>query len=152
MYQRILIPTDGSAISRKAVKHGIALAKSLGASVVAFFAPEDYRAIMYTEYMPAAMLSQDEFEAQAKKAADKQLLFVQKAADAAGIACETYWTTSVAPWEAIIEAAIGRAVKITIGMAPKLGFFFRSSIKFQPSNMGRSMSSRMSDGGGWSRR
>ncbi len=105
MYRRILIPTDGSAISRKAVKHGIALAKSLGATVVGFFAPEDYRAIMYTEYMPAALLSQDEFEAQAKKAADKQLAVVQKAAEAAGVAFESYWTISVAPWEAIIEAA-----------------------------------------------
>ncbi len=105
MYRRILIPTDGSAISRKAVKHGIALAKSLGATVVGFFAPEDYRAIMYTEYMPAALLSQDEFEAQARKAADKQLAVVQKAAEAAGVAFESYWTISVAPWEAIIEAA-----------------------------------------------
>jgi nucleotide-binding universal stress UspA family protein len=105
MYRRILIPTDGSAISRKAVKHGIALAKSLNATVVAFFAPEDYRAIMYTEYMPASLLSQDEFEAQARKAADKQLAVVQKAADAAGVAFESHWTITVAPWEAIIEAA-----------------------------------------------
>ena len=105
MYRRILIPTDGSAISRKAVKHGIALAKSLGATVVGFFAPEDYRAIMYTEYMPAALVSQDEFEAQARKAADKQLAVVQKAAAAAGVAFESYWMISVAPWEAIIEAA-----------------------------------------------
>ena len=105
MYRRILIPTDGSAISRKAVKHGITLAKSLGATVVGFFAPEDYRAIMYTEYMPAALVSQDEFEAQARKAADKQLAVVQKAAAAAGVAFESHWMISVAPWEAIIEAA-----------------------------------------------
>jgi nucleotide-binding universal stress UspA family protein len=105
MYRRILIPTDGSAISRKAVKHGIALAKSLGATVVGFFSPEDYRAIMYTEYMPAALLSQDEFEAQARKAADKQLAVVQKVAEAAGVAFESYWMISVAPWEAIIDAA-----------------------------------------------
>lgn len=105
MYRRILIPTDGSAISRKAVKHGVALAKSLGATVVGFFSPEDYRAIMYTEYMPAALLSQDEFESQARKAADKRLALVQKAAEAAGVKFESYWTISIAPWEAIIEAA-----------------------------------------------
>ena len=105
MYGRILIPTDGSAISRKAVKHGVALAKSLSATVVGFFSPEDYRAIMYTEYMPATLLSQDEFEAQAKKAADKQLALIGKAAEAAGVPFESYWTISIAPWEAIIEAA-----------------------------------------------
>ena len=48
MYKRILIPTDGSAISRKAVKEGVALAKWVGASVVEFFAPEDYRVVIYS--------------------------------------------------------------------------------------------------------
>jgi nucleotide-binding universal stress UspA family protein len=105
MYKRILIPTDGSPVSRKAVKQGMAFARSIGARVVGFFSTEDYRAIMYTEYMPAAMLSQEEFEAQAKKAAEKQLAFVQKAATAAGVSYEPYWTISIAPWEAIIEAA-----------------------------------------------
>jgi len=105
MFKRILIPTDGSAISRKAVKQGVAFAKSIGATVVGFFSPEDYRAIMYTEYMPATILSQEEFEAQAKKAAEKQLAQVQKAADAADVRYESYWTISITPWEAIIEAA-----------------------------------------------
>jgi nucleotide-binding universal stress UspA family protein len=105
MYKRILIPTDGSAISRKAVKQGVALARSLGASVVGFFSPEDYRAVMYTEYMPATLLSQEDFEAQARKAAEKQLAFVQKTAETARVPYEGFWLISVAPWEAIIEAA-----------------------------------------------
>jgi|SRR5689334_20657421 nucleotide-binding universal stress UspA family protein len=105
MYKRILIPTDGSSVSRKAVKQGVDFAKSVGAKVVGFFSPEDYRAIMYTEYMPAAMLSQEEFEAQAKKAAEKQLAFMQKTAATAQVPYESYWMISVAPWEAIIEAA-----------------------------------------------
>ena len=58
--------------------------------------------------MPPALLSQEEFEAQAKKAADKQLTVVQKAAAAAGVACESDWVITVAPWEAIIEAARAR--------------------------------------------
>jgi nucleotide-binding universal stress UspA family protein len=105
MYARILIPTDGSAISRKAVKQGVEFAKAIGAQVVGFFSPEDYRAIMYTEYMPATLLSQEEFEAQAKKAAEKQLAQVQKIAEAAGVPYESYWAISISPWEAIIEAA-----------------------------------------------
>jgi nucleotide-binding universal stress UspA family protein len=105
MYKRILIPTDGSAISRKAAKQGVAFAKAIGATVVGFFSPEDYRAIMYTEYMPATLLSQEEFEAQAKKAAEKQLATIEKAAQSAGVDFESYWTISVAPWEAIIDAA-----------------------------------------------
>ena len=35
MYQRILVPTDGSALSKKAVKSAVDLAASVGAEVVA---------------------------------------------------------------------------------------------------------------------
>jgi nucleotide-binding universal stress UspA family protein len=35
MYKHILIPTDGSNLSAKAIEHGIALAKVLGAKVTA---------------------------------------------------------------------------------------------------------------------
>jgi len=33
MYKHILIPTDGSELSQKAVDYGLALAKSVGAKV-----------------------------------------------------------------------------------------------------------------------
>ncbi len=35
MYTNILIPTDGSELSSKAVQHGVALAKRIGARVTA---------------------------------------------------------------------------------------------------------------------
>ena len=35
MYRHILIPTDGSELSRRAVQHGLALAKAVGAKVTA---------------------------------------------------------------------------------------------------------------------
>jgi nucleotide-binding universal stress UspA family protein len=36
MFKRILLPTDGSAVSRKAVKQGVDVAKATGAKVVGF--------------------------------------------------------------------------------------------------------------------
>ncbi|HTT39485.1 MAG TPA: universal stress protein [Burkholderiales bacterium] len=105
MYKKILLPTDGSALSRKAVKQGVAFAAALGAKVVGFFSPEDYRALMYSEYIPPSLMSQKEFEAQAKKAAEKHLAFIEKTAQAAGVPYEGYYLSSLAPWEAIIEAA-----------------------------------------------
>jgi nucleotide-binding universal stress UspA family protein len=105
MYKRILLPTDGSPVSRKAVKQGVAFAKAIGATVVGFFSPEDYRALMYSEYIPPALLSQEEFEAQAKKAAEKRLAFAAKAAQEAGVPYESLHIPGIAPWEAIIEAA-----------------------------------------------
>ena len=84
MFKRILLPTDGSDLSKKSVKKGIEFAKSINAKVVGFFSPEDYRALMYSEYIPPSLMSQEEFEANAKKAAEKQLAFIEKTASAAG--------------------------------------------------------------------
>ncbi len=38
MFKHILIPTDGSPVSAKAVKAGLALAKQSGAKVTGFYA------------------------------------------------------------------------------------------------------------------
>ena len=105
MFKKILLPTDGSELSRKSVRKGVEFAKSINAKVVGFFSPEDYRALMYSEYIPPSLMSQDEFEANAKKAAEKHLAFVEKTAKAAGVPYEGYYLSSIAPWEAIVEAA-----------------------------------------------
>jgi nucleotide-binding universal stress UspA family protein len=101
----MLLPNDGSDASKKAVKKGVEFAKSIGATVVGFFSPEDYRAYLFSEYVPPHMLSQEEFEANAKKAAQKYLAFVEKTAKAAGVPYEAHFLPGTAPWEAIIEAA-----------------------------------------------
>jgi nucleotide-binding universal stress UspA family protein len=105
MYRKILIPTDGSPISRKAVKQGIAFAKEVGAKVVGFFSPEDYRVMMYSEFVPPAVVTEEEFDAQTRKVAEKQLSFVESTAKAADVPYEGYYVTSITPWQAIIEAA-----------------------------------------------
>jgi nucleotide-binding universal stress UspA family protein len=105
MYKRILIPTDGSAVARKAVKQGVALAKAIGAKVVGFFSPADYRALIYAEYVSPVLVSAEQFEGQAAKAAEKRLSFVEKTAAAAGVPYESFYLPGIAPWEAIIEAA-----------------------------------------------
>jgi nucleotide-binding universal stress UspA family protein len=105
MFQKILLPTDGSDLSRKAVTEGVELARALNARVVGFFSAEDYRVLMYSEYVPPSLLSQDEFEANARNAAEKHLAFVEHTAAAAGVPYEGLYLVSVSPWEAIIEAA-----------------------------------------------
>ena len=42
MYKHILIPTDGSELSKKAVDHGIGLAKALNAEVTAVTVSEPF--------------------------------------------------------------------------------------------------------------
>jgi len=105
MFKRILIPTDGSALSKRAVKKGIQFARSMGASVVGFYSPEDYQTLMYSEYVPPNLLSRKEFEAHAKSVAQKHLAFVERLARAAGVPFEGFYAASVTPWNAIVEAA-----------------------------------------------
>ena len=106
MFKKILLPTDGSDLSKKAVRKGVQFAKSIDASVVGFHSPEDYRAgMMYSEYVVPSLLSLEQFEEYARKAAEKHLAFVEKTAAAAGVPYESFHLPSIAPWEAIIEAA-----------------------------------------------
>ena len=44
MYKHLLVATDGSRLSNKAVAHAISLAKRLGAKLTAFYAAPDYPA------------------------------------------------------------------------------------------------------------
>lgn len=105
MFTKILLPTDGSELSQKAVTTGVDFAKSIGARVVGFFSPPDYSSFLYSEYIPPSLMSQNDFEANAKSAGEKQLAFIEQAAKAAGVPYESYSVPSAAPWQAIVEAA-----------------------------------------------
>ncbi len=103
MYKRILIPTDGSALSRKAVKEGVKLAKSVGAEVEAFTATPRFR--VFTLDSTMATDAAAEYRRDSKKAAKKALDAVRKAAASAGVPCRTEHVVSDYPYEAIIQAA-----------------------------------------------
>ena len=62
MFKNILIPTDGSPLSQKAVVQGVALAKSVGAKVTAFFAAPPATPIVYRDHLPVGYATPDEHE------------------------------------------------------------------------------------------
>lgn len=105
MYKHILIPTDGSALSKKAVKKGVEFARELGAKVTFFHSPADYEVVLYGEYFPPDLMPQDEYEKRAKRNAEKILAEAEKTASAAGVDCDTAYKSSRTPWEAIVAAA-----------------------------------------------
>lgn len=105
MYKRILIPVDGSPLSKKAVREGVKLAKLCDAKVVGFFSPPEYEVLIYGEYVPPDLMAREEYEERAARNAAKILAAVEKEAKAAGVACENHFASSRMPWEAIIEAA-----------------------------------------------
>lgn len=105
MFKRILIPTDGSALSRKAIKAGVRLAKDLRAKVTAYYAMEMFQPYVYGDGTVIDSATLNAFEQRARQQGHKFLAEVEKAAKAAGVGCETVMTKPVTPYQGIIDAA-----------------------------------------------
>ena len=105
MYTNLLVATDGSKFSEKAVVHAIGLAKALGAKVTAFYAAPDYPDPTYSEGIIYETISRKDYAAIAAADAEKVLAKVAKKAEAEGVKCDTRYALSRAPWEAILAAA-----------------------------------------------
>jgi nucleotide-binding universal stress UspA family protein len=105
MFKNVLIPTDGSKLSQKAAAQGVALAKSLGAKVIAFFAAPPATPVVYRNSMPVGYTTPEEHERLIERTAAKHLEFVERAAKKAGIRCEALHLTSDYPEDAILKIA-----------------------------------------------
>ncbi len=102
MFQRILVPTDGSDITAKAVQTGIGLAKSLGARLLTISVKEPFPYSAISEMQPTP--PQEFFDAQ-ERIASQRIKDVIAACEAAGVACEGHTVEALHPWEAIIDHA-----------------------------------------------
>lgn len=104
MFRNILIPTDGSELSEKAVKAGIDFAKSIGAKVTGFRATEMYP-WAYGDYVPLSVYSPEQRAEQEIALSTRILKFVTDYAKTAGVTCKVYDAKSIVPYEGIIKAA-----------------------------------------------
>ncbi len=105
MFKKILIPTDGSALSRKAIRAGVRLAKELGAKITAYYALEMFQPYVYGDGTVIDSATLNAFEQRARKQGQKYLDEVVKAAKAAGVRCETTMTKPATPYQGIVDAA-----------------------------------------------
>lgn len=105
MFKNILVPTDGSALSRKAARQAAALAKSVGARITAFHAAPAYRYQVYADYVPPDFEWPKAYAARVKKVAERHLAAIRKIAQDAGVQCDVAYTTSDFPADAILKAA-----------------------------------------------
>lgn len=105
MYKNLLLATDGSKLSGKAVVHAIGLANAAGAKVTAFYAAPDYPIPAYSDGVVYEPVSRKEYAKLAAQDAEKILEPVAAKAKAAGVECKTTFSIAVAPWEAILDAA-----------------------------------------------
>ncbi|HVF65933.1 MAG TPA: universal stress protein [Casimicrobiaceae bacterium] len=105
MYQHILVPTDGSELSAKAVQHAIGLAKALGARMTAVYASPEFPVPIILEGVVLEPMSLDDYEDRARELAQRILEGVAKEAERAGVRCEVVHRSTGVPWEAILDTA-----------------------------------------------
>ncbi|HXB22938.1 MAG TPA: universal stress protein [Candidatus Solibacter sp.] len=103
MYKNILIPTDGSELAGKAVEHGIALAKDIGAKITVLTATAPFRIVTFEMQMLED--TPDQYKKNMHDYALKILGVVAGAAKAAGVACDTVHAEQEHPYQAIIDTA-----------------------------------------------
>ena len=105
MFKHILIPTDGSPVSAKAIAAGIALAKQSGAQVTGFMALDAVPAHLYKEGFAAEEQLLVEFERRRREAARKHVAVMARAAHKAGVRFEAVVQAARTPYEGIVDAA-----------------------------------------------
>ena len=105
MFKHILIPTDGSKLSEKAVHAGVEMARLHGAKVTGFFAAPAPTPLVYGDFMPVGYMPPDQHAAMIEKASKHYLAVIERAAREAGVEINSLSVTSDFPADAIIETA-----------------------------------------------
>ena len=102
MFKRILVPTDGSTVTDKAVQTALSLAKASGGSLYTISVKEPFPYSAISEMQPTP--PQEFFDAQ-ERIATQRLKAVQDTCAAAGVTCQAHSVEALHPWEAIIDHA-----------------------------------------------
>lgn len=105
MFKHILIPTDGSELSRATASSAVSFAKEAGARVTVFYAKPEYPIAYFGEGALIDPTTPEKFAELADQQAAEYLSDVQRQCAEAGVECSTVSATSDIPYEAIIEAA-----------------------------------------------
>jgi nucleotide-binding universal stress UspA family protein len=103
MFKHILLPTDGSQLSEIAIQEGIELAKAINARVTGFHVLPEFPAFTYHPEMLGDI--KEEFAGDSRARATQYLRVIEEAANKARVRCDTGYTSSAHPYEAIIRAA-----------------------------------------------
>lgn len=103
MFKHILLPTDGSPASEKAIRQCIPLAADSGARILGIHVHPPFH--VFTTNADMLEWAPEQYETEAAKAGSKHLRKLREAALAANVECDTLELSAEHPYEAIIEAA-----------------------------------------------
>jgi nucleotide-binding universal stress UspA family protein len=111
MYRHILIPTDGSELAERAVRHGLSLAKFVGGKVTVIIVEEPLPGwLSLAEVAEAAATYAEQIKEHAARVLDR----VASAAKQAGVPCDTIQAENVQPYETIIATATDRGCDLIV--------------------------------------
>ena len=105
MFKHILVPTDGSTLSRQTAERAVSFAREAGARVTVFFAKPEYPITYYGEGALIDPTTPEKFSVLMNEQADNYLGEIARLCGEQGVPCKTVSATSDVPYEAIIEAA-----------------------------------------------
>ena len=116
MFHRILVPTDGSALSTRAAAYALKLARANHARIVALHVIPMFKPSTYADgVVPYAELySSTEYRHATETYAKRMLGRIAKRAAAAKVPCEVAHTMSDAPWRAITSEARKRGCDLIV--------------------------------------
>ena len=103
MFKHLLLPTDGSELSQEAVRKGLQFARESGARVTGVGVAPQFHVFTFDTTMLED--TGEQYLAESRTQADKNLAMLQRAADELGVACTTVVEVSDHPYEAIIRVA-----------------------------------------------
>jgi nucleotide-binding universal stress UspA family protein len=112
MYANILIPTDGSELAAAAVQHGIALARRLGAKVTALTVLAPFH--IFTTNSPMIEDTLAQYKARMQERTEEILGNIARAAQVAGVACDSVHVEDEHPYRAIIDTAASKGCDLIV--------------------------------------
>src|SRR5262249_18765452 len=112
MYKHILVPTDGSELSKKTVHQGIGRATALNAKVSAVTVSETFQIFA----VEASMVTDTpaEYKKRIATLTARYLKAARDAATAAGVPCDVVQVEHEHPYEAIIDTARKKGCDATV--------------------------------------
>jgi nucleotide-binding universal stress UspA family protein len=112
MYKHILLPTDGSELSNKAIPQGIELAKAIGARVTGIHVSPTFHTFSTDPLVVTDRA--DDYEGDAGKIGQQYLAVIEAAALAAGVPYEGVHVLHDHPYEAILDEAKQRGCDLIV--------------------------------------
>lgn len=114
MFRHILVPTDGSTPSDKAVTQAVAFARSIQARLTFFYAEPDESASLLGEGELLRTIDPEILARSIRQHVQEVLEKARAIAEAVGVPCEVAFRVSNEPFEAIIAEAGSRGCDLIL--------------------------------------